>query len=265
MKRYLAGVVTGLAIAGLLVWIVSDGRSAHGDVGATGYSVEDIYRYIASNGATNPAEGDHPISPPGPPGSGAMHTLRDVMLSVKEKLPCRVTGLPSTGQTKCYDETGSEIDCSSADYPGQDGFYQAGCPTAGRFTDNGDGTVLDNCTGLMWQKDTADVSGNGTIGGEDQVSWKHALQYCEGLSFAGHTDWRLPNGRELQSIAEYRRSIPSIDPIFIAASGMSSYYWSSSTCEYDPVYAWYVHFYYGNADCGWKSNANYVRAVRSGP
>jgi len=45
---------------------------------------------------------------------------------------CRRTGLPATGQTKCYKSGKGEIDCESADFPGQDGFYQAGCPTEGR-------------------------------------------------------------------------------------------------------------------------------------
>jgi len=45
--------------------------------------------------------------------------------------------LAATGQTKCYDAAGAEIDCASADFPGQDGFYQVGCPSAGRFVDNG--------------------------------------------------------------------------------------------------------------------------------
>ena len=49
----------------------------------------------------------------------------------------------------------------SATCPGQDGFYQTGCAPDHRFVDNGDGTVTDNCTGLMWQKDTADVNVDG--------------------------------------------------------------------------------------------------------
>ncbi len=87
--------------------------------------------------------------------------------------------------------------------PGQDGFYQAGCPIEGRFVDNGDGTVTDTCTGLMWQKDTADVNGRrnrATM--QDRLNWQDALKYCESLSFAGHDDWRLPNVRELR---EHRR------------------------------------------------------------
>jgi hypothetical protein len=117
----------------------------------------------------------------------------------------RAVGLPSTGQTKCYDDVGNEIACDNPDFPGQDGFYQSGCPSEGRFVDNGDGTVSDNCTGLMWQKGTADVDGNGSIDAEDRLSWQDALKYCNELQFAGHDDWRLPNVVELKSIYDYGR------------------------------------------------------------
>ena len=58
--------------------------------------------------------------------------------------------LPKTGQTKCYDTSGAEIPCAET---GQDGDIQAGVPwPEPRFTDNGDGTMMDNLTGLMWTK-----------------------------------------------------------------------------------------------------------------
>jgi hypothetical protein len=173
-------------------------------------------------------------------------------------IECPPAGLPTTGQTKCYDE-GAESACDSADYPGQDGFYQAGCPTAGRFTDNGDGTVTDTCTGLMWQKETADVNKNGSIGDEDRPEWVDALKYCERLSFAGHDDWRLPNVRELQSIVDYGRFSPAIDPVFGA---FSDGYWSSTSIADNPYYAWVVYFNVG--DISLVQLINYVRAVRGG-
>ncbi|MBP6429753.1 MAG: DUF1566 domain-containing protein [Bacteroidales bacterium] len=77
------------------------------------------------------------------------------------------------------------------------------------FVENGDGTITDNATGLMWMKDD-----NGT-----GVLWENALSYAENSSFGGFSDWRLPNTKELQSIIDYSRS-PSttssaaINPIF---------------------------------------------------
>ena len=111
--------------------------------------------------------------------------------------------------------------------------YVRGNPRYGSndFHDNGDGTVTDRATGLMWTK--AD-SGKG-------VNWQQALAYAENLTLAGHTDWRLPNAKELQSLVDYDRSPvaadpsrrgPAIDPIFQTtrlADGDYPFFWSSTT------------------------------------
>ncbi|MBI4583857.1 MAG: DUF1566 domain-containing protein [Planctomycetes bacterium] len=52
----------------------------------------------------------------------------------------------------------------------------------------------------MWQKELADVNGDGQHEVKDSTNWCNALAYCENLNFARHEDWRLPNVRELQSI-----------------------------------------------------------------
>ncbi|NQT91887.1 MAG: DUF1566 domain-containing protein [Lentisphaerae bacterium] len=99
------------------------------------------------------------------------------------------------------------------------------------FGDNGDGTVTDRATGLMWQQ--AD-SGSGML-------WGAALAYAEGLELAGYRDWRLPNAKELQSILDYTRSpdttgSAAIDPVFSCTQISNEYpaidypwYWSSTT------------------------------------
>ena len=168
--------------------------------------------------------------------------------------PPAPSGLPDTGQTALFG------DCA-----GQVGSYATGCPTEGRFVDNADGTVTDNCTGLMWQKDTADVNGDGQTLIDDRsdvLNWCNALAYCENLSFAGHDDWRLPNVRELQSIADYGRFNPSIDPVFGA---VSTFYWSSTSGAGNPDCAWGVRFGHGDVYDGDDKDGYYVRAVRSGP
>ena len=159
--------------------------------------------------------------------------------------------LPATGQTVCYNTAGDVIACSSADWPGQDGFYRRGCSMEGRFVDNGDGTVTDLCTGLMWQQETA----------PETYNWQNALKYCEGLDLAGYTDWRLPNVRELRSIVDYGRWEPAIDPVFGA---VALWYWSSSTSVAGPYDAWSVNFHWGYVHLGnpYKAKTYYVRAVR---
>lgn len=77
------------------------------------------------------------------------------------------------------------------------------------FEDNGDGTVSDFATGLMWQKADDGVSRD----------WEEALAYAENLELASKSDWRLPNAKELQSIVDYTRSpqttnSPAINTVF---------------------------------------------------
>ena len=122
--------------------------------------------------------------------------------------------------------------------------------------------MTDNCTGLTWQRDTADVNGDGQSTDQDYLPWCEALAYSENLSFAGHEDWRIPNVRELQSIVDYGLFGPSIDPVFVA---LSSVYWSSTSIAGSPVFAWFVVFNSGHVGNGGKDFDYYVRAVRSGP
>jgi hypothetical protein len=156
---------------------------------------------------------------------------------------------PATGQTKCYDLAGREIACDDADYPGQDGFYRAGCPSEGRFVDHGDGTVTDRCTGLMWQKDMP----------RGDFVWQDGLKYCEALELARHSDWRLPNIRELESLVDRERE-PAIHPLFASvAHGCLS----SSTYFPDPEKVWSQDFSHGWTGIGPRGAFLSVRAVRT--
>lgn len=102
------------------------------------------------------------------------------------------------------------------------------------FTDNSNGTVTDNATGLMWAK-----SDDGT-----GMNWQSALAYAQTKNtqnYLGHNDWRLPNAKELQSILDYTRSLdvtnsPAINPVFNCTAitdegGNTNYpfYWASTT------------------------------------
>ena len=156
------------------------------------------------------------------------------------------SGLPDTGQTRCSPS------CGDTTCPGQDSFYQTGCPNEGRFVDNRDGTVTDTCTGLMWQKDTGNAG--------NPLNWCSSLAYCKDLELAGHDDWRLPNVRELQSIVDYGREEPAIDPVF---SAFSTWYWSSTATAAVPGIAWYVGFDDGYVFVWSERLDSLVRAVRT--
>ena len=178
---------------------------------------------------------------------------------------------PATGQTTCWDTNGNVIACSGT---GQDGQIQAGGALA--YVDNGDGTITDLNTHLMWEKKSADGSIHDQSNG---YAWADAFStFIGGLNagggFAGHTDWRLPNVKELQSIFNYQNYNPAISAAFNAncARGctvttcsctQSSYYWSATTYAGGPYNAWVVDFT-GGYMWGAKPNGGYVRAVRSG-
>ena len=136
--------------------------------------------------------------------------------------------LPDTGQTECYDNAGNGLDCSSFFCPGQDGSIVPGCANdADRFVDNGNGTVTDTCTGLMWQQESGDPDPEPGVQG---VLWCNALDYADTLTLGDHDDWRVPDINELQSIVDHGRFADgegdfSIDPIF---SALANAYWSST-------------------------------------
>ena len=124
---------------------------------------------------------------------------------------------------------------------------------AGDFTDNGDGTVTDDNTGLMWQQTEA-----------GSKNWEDAIIYCEGLSLAGYTDWRLPNIKELRSIIDDRIIDGAIETDYFPDAHMSEY-WSSTTSLRYTENAWYVNFSQGSVNLLMdKSNYLYVRCVRGG-
>jgi len=162
--------------------------------------------------------------------------------------------LPDTGQNLCYNESGNVIACTSATCAGQDGSYETGCANDGsRFDDNSDGTVTDNCTGLMWQQDT----GNGGV----KLTWCAALEHCDNLVFAGRDDWRLPSVRELRSIVDFGRFSPAIDPVF---STFNLFYWSSTPYSFTTSSSWLVGFGDGDSERSIGTTFN-IRAVRTVP
>ena len=161
--------------------------------------------------------------------------------------PARV---PQTGQTECWDAVGNPINCAGT---GQDGDIQAGVVfPAQRFRDNGNGTVRDNLTGLIWLQDascdTLGPNGNGT------GTWQQALDAANTLasgncsltdrSAAG--DWRLPNVNELHSLLDvgnYNPAFPSGHPF---SGVLTAFFWSSSSHVGFPFLTWTV-----DLEAGW--------------
>jgi hypothetical protein len=151
------------------------------------------------------------------------------------------------------------------------------------YRDNGDGTFTDLNTGLMWEvKDSYDGVENhdnphdvdnlytwtdltdGDDTDPDGTAFTDFLANLNsGIGFAGHSDWRLPTIKELQSLVDY--SVPYPGPtVALELPGATSpiYYWSSTTQASTPRFAWHLFFYIGNVEYGAKFDEWHVRAVR---
>ncbi|MDI6883005.1 MAG: DUF1566 domain-containing protein [Patescibacteria group bacterium] len=114
------------------------------------------------------------------------------------------------------------------------------------FKDNGDETVTDLYTGLVWLKDGQSTSSfNGAKASQGQ-----AIAFCEQLDFAGQTDWRLPNFKELASLLDYNKNSPTIDENYFQNIKPAQYWTSSHFLTYAPGFpgdlprfnGWYVDF-----------------------
>ena len=170
--------------------------------------------------------------------------------------------LPATGQTACYNASASNIACAGT---GQDGETQRGVaiPTP-RFIDNGNGTVTDKITGLIWLKN-ADCF--------DYPTWAAALSIANTLATGacGLTDgsnagqWRLPDINELDSLVDRSMANPALTVGHPFTSVKSNYgtYWSSSSSE-NGSHALGVSMNYGNVGSPEKIYGGYVWLVRSG-
>jgi hypothetical protein len=129
--------------------------------------------------------------------------------------------LPKTGQKTSY-------------YTGDDGALQKGVDWPDpRFTDNGNGTVTDNLTGLMWTKDAYPAGTTKT--------WTQALDYVKTVNTGDYTDWRLPNRKELRSIIDYSQGNPALPPgnpfanIQFINNRINIRYWSSTSWPSTPT------------------------------
>jgi uncharacterized protein DUF1566 len=180
---------------------------------------------------------------------------------------------PASGQTSCWDSSGSSVPCGGTR---QDGDIKAGAALS--YTSNADGTIIDNNTGLVWEKKTP------TCGGDihcvdDTYTWADAFTgFIAVLNtvpcFAGHCDWRLPNIKELESIVNHGTVLPAVSGAFNDTNGpsgangsytKSSLYWTASSWVFDPMAAWDINFASGASGASGKiSHSSFVRAVRGG-
>lgn len=231
-------------------------------------------------------------------GSGtlsAADALRTLKAAVGQpiELLCQCSGESSgatspplkTGQTDCWYYNGQIWPCAGM---GQDGELQKGTPRS--FTDNGNGTITDNASGLMWEKLSNDESIHdyGAIY-EGRDAWQKIAQ-LNTTQFAGYGDWRLPNINELLTLVNYgsgRGGNDYLPPGTFAVFNEGctfgctvktcsctnpARYWSSTTYHYrstgplTPTTAetWVVDFWDGRTAWSTKTFTAAIRAVRGG-
>ncbi len=130
-----------------------------------------------------------------------------------------------------------------------------------RYTVNGDGTITDKKTNLMWKRCVEGLSGSDCMTGTATTyDWQAALDLADNSSFGG-ADWRLPNIKELRSLAAYDRYNPTINRN-IFPNNPPDYFLSSSPVLTFTEYAWALNFKNGSEYLSYRNNNFYVRLVR---
>ena len=268
-KKYvligLVGIVVGVLLASAVVVLAGQIDSPAGPTATGGqmYTLKQIYdRLSDGRWVTKMTTFTEPLAGPGATG----RTLDEVMAVAKPRaLAKRVN---KTRQTTSY-ATGDDghykmgIDPAIAPTGGNTGAYNTPAWTGVRFMDNGDGTVTDNLTALIWLKN-ANCFGIRT--------WATALNDANTLASGscGLTDsssaggWRLPNVNELHSLIDLTQSNPALPSGHHFAGVQSNYYWSSTTDASYTALAWDVDLYDGYVDNFYKDGYFYVWPVRGG-
>ncbi len=174
--------------------------------------------------------------------------------------------LTATGQTVCYDDAGEEITCPADGeaFYGQDAQFADGDSMS--YTDNGDGTVTDDVTGLTWQQ----------VPSPENMTWQEAIDYTDELELGGYDDWRTPSAKELYSIADFSSGWPYLDTTYFSLASdevsKDEQYWTSNhyvgtTVEGGSDAAFGVNAVTGHikayaAEATGPVGGKYVRAVR---
>ena len=165
-----------------------------------------------------------------------------------------------TGQNTCYDNS-AEITCpaeQSADFFGQDAYYASlGKCIMQSFTVqtlSDQKVILDNNTGLMWQQTMPSTT----------YTWAIAVSYCDGLIYAGYSDWRLPSPKEFYTISDNGRYSPAFDKTYFPSitSSDSSKFWTSQESKSNTSKAYYVGYYSAYSQIEAKTTSYNVMCVR---
>lgn len=130
-----------------------------------------------------------------------------------------------------------------------------------RYVVHANGTVTDRETGLMWKRCGEGHSGQDCEGSIVWFYWKDAMQAAASSNFAGYSDWRLPNVKELQGLVETGCHFPSINAV-VFPNTESTVYWTSTPLAFGAE-VWRVGFNIGATTIGFRRDIGRVRLVRN--
>ena len=171
--------------------------------------MDDAWSDVHGAGAqrSDPKAGDPADYPTGNGPQGDAIRIYNYVRLVRDSASTTYS-LLDTSQTAGDDDDGEEITCpeSGQAFYGQDAQFDGNQPS---FTDNGDGTITDNVTGLTWQQTPEDMG----------YSYDEAEAYCESLELAGHDDWRMPTTKELFSINNFSQGWPYLHTTYFDIAG----------------------------------------------
>lgn len=173
---------------------------------------------------------------------------RGDMVSISYSYPPLKTGLKT-----CYSNSLVTTNCINA--IAQDGNLQQGVDR--NYTDNENGTVKDNATGLIWQKCPMGTNNDSTCSSTPETKrWNEAMDYCNTLNLAGNS-WRLPSEKELVSLIDYGVSRPALNRQYFPSPDLVNnepyIFWTSTRITFNDTE-------YGNS----YSNASQIIMFASG-
>ncbi len=243
------------------------------------YTLQDLYNRLNDGTAGSPSTFTEPSTGPA---DSARKNLNQIMDAAPEVDDTNGATAADVADGKTFWgltsgewglRTGTATSGSGYPAPVPNGFWRSGTKTDGpRFTDNNDGTVTDNLTGLIWLKkancantsrpwatalsDVVQLNTDGTMNGND----------CGDTSNGGvqQTDWRLPHWEELISLIEYGRYNPALPADHTFTGVQWEDYWSSTSFAYRADAAWHVHLGNGSVNVDLKTYYSYVWPVRGG-